>query len=60
MTELDEDQRRALGFFRGLPQPGIVAWFETSEIGRAALKKLGRKFNELDARRAAGEADDEA
>lgn len=52
MTELDDDQRRALRFFEVSPKEGIVEWFQTSEIGRATLKTHGRKLTQLAARRA--------
>jgi hypothetical protein len=51
MSELDEDQRRAAQFFDGLPKPGIIEWFHDTEIGRAALKKLGQKLANRDGRR---------
>jgi hypothetical protein len=44
MPELDDDQRRAMHLLEGIPKPGILSWFQTSEIGRTALKALGRKL----------------
>jgi hypothetical protein len=52
MIELDDDQRRALQFLQGIPKEGIFSWFQTSEIGRTALKALGRKLSQRDERRA--------
>lgn len=46
MTELDDDQQRALQFFNNVPKPGILEWFQLTEIGRAALKSLGRKLQQ--------------
>jgi hypothetical protein len=52
MPELDEDQRRAMQFFEGLPKPGILSWFRDTENGRATLKALGRRLAQRGERRA--------
>ena len=44
---LDSDQRRAIEFLDYMPKPGILAWFVQHEIGRTALKQLGRRLNDL-------------
>ena len=51
MPELDGDQRRAMHFLEGIAKEAIFSWFQTSGIGRTALKALGRDVKALEALR---------
>jgi hypothetical protein len=52
MTQLDEEQCRAMRFFESISREGIFRWFRETDIARAAFKNLGHKLAPRDGRRA--------